>query len=112
PAERSDASLSFHGRGRAHEHADASHPLRLLRARRERPRRRAAEQRNELAPPHSITSSARASNVAGISRPSALAVLRFKISSNSVGCWTGRSPGLVPLKILSMTSATLRRWGA
>ena len=48
----------------AHEHADAPHPLALLRARRERPRsRRAAEQRDELAPLHSITSSARASSV-------------------------------------------------
>src|SRR5262249_22130279 len=38
PAERSDASLSFHiGRSRAHEHADAPHPLRLPRERRERP---------------------------------------------------------------------------
>ena len=37
-----------------------------MRARRERPgRRRAAEQRDELAPPHSITSSARASSVGG-----------------------------------------------
>jgi hypothetical protein len=35
---------------RAHQHADAPHPLRLLRARRERPRRRgAAEQRDEIA---------------------------------------------------------------
>ena len=58
---------------------------------------------------YSINSSARTSSVGGISRPSVLAVFRFKISSNSVGCWTGRSPGLVPLKILSMTSATLRR---
>src|SRR5262249_25474720 len=33
----------------------------------------AAEQRDELAPFHSITSSARASSVGGISRPSALA---------------------------------------
>ncbi len=33
-----------------HEHADAPHPLALLRPRRERPRRRAAEQRDELAP--------------------------------------------------------------
>src|SRR5262249_39016822 len=40
---------------------------RLLRARRERARRCAAEQRDELAPPHSITSSARASSVGGIS---------------------------------------------
>ena len=39
----------------------------LLRARRERPRRRrAAEQRDELAPSHSITSSARARSVGGI----------------------------------------------
>src|SRR5262249_42499869 len=35
------------------------------RARRERPRRRAAEQRDELAALHSITSSARASSVGG-----------------------------------------------
>jgi hypothetical protein len=53
---------------------------RLLRPRRERPcGRRAAEQRDELAPPHSITSSARASSVAGTSRPSALAVLRLLV---------------------------------
>src|SRR6266446_6346427 len=40
--------------------------------------RRAAEQRYELAPRnfHSITSSARASTVAGMSRPNAFAVLR------------------------------------
>src|SRR5262249_44120956 len=39
--------------GRAHQHADAPHGIRLLRLRRERPRRRrAAEQRNELAPLH------------------------------------------------------------
>jgi len=38
--------------------ADASHPLALLRARRERPR--ATEQRDEIAPLHSITSLARA----------------------------------------------------
>ena len=49
-------------------------------------RRRAAEQRDELAPPHSITSSARASSVGGTSRPSALAVLRLITSSNLVDC--------------------------
>jgi hypothetical protein len=44
------------------EHADAPHPLTLLRAPRKRPRgRRAAEQSDELAASHSITSSARAS---------------------------------------------------
>jgi hypothetical protein len=36
----------------AHQHADAPHPLALLRPRRERPRRRrASEQRDELPPP-------------------------------------------------------------
>src|SRR5215831_9320964 len=39
--------------------------------------RRAAEQSDELAPFHSITSSARASSVSGTSRPSAFAVLRL-----------------------------------
>ena len=34
---------------------------------------------------HSITSSARASSIAGISRPSAFAVLRLMLSSNLVG---------------------------
>src|SRR5262249_59053934 len=42
------------------EKSDDRH-RRLLRARRERPSRRAAEQRDELAALHSITSSARAS---------------------------------------------------
>src|SRR5215510_343221 len=51
---------------RAAEESDRRH-RRLLRARRERPRGRAADQRDELAPPHSITSSARASTLAGIS---------------------------------------------
>ena len=48
-------------------------------------RRRAAKQRDELAPSHSITSSARASSVGGTSRPSALAVLRLITSSYLVG---------------------------
>jgi hypothetical protein len=46
---------------RQREHpTDASHPVELLRARPKRPcSRRAAEQQYELAPFHSITSSAR-----------------------------------------------------
>ena len=63
--------------------------------------RRAAKQRDELAPPHSITSSARASSVAGTSRPSALAVLRLITSSNLVGACTGRSAGFSPLRMRS-----------
>src|SRR6266516_3918413 len=74
----------------------------LLRARRKRPRRsRTAEQRDELASPHSITSSARSRNDSGIVRPSALAVVRLMTRSNLVGCSTGISPGFAPRRILS-----------
>ena len=72
---------------------------RLLRRAAERPRRSAAEQRDELAPLHSITSSARASSVGGTVRPSALAVCRLMTNSNLVDCKTGRSAGLAPLRI-------------
>src|SRR5215831_2892860 len=70
-----------------------------LRARRERPRCRAAEQCDELAPLHSITSSASASNLSGTSSPSAFAVLRLITNSNFVGCMTGRSAGFSPFRI-------------
>src|SRR5262249_32513341 len=73
-----------------------------LRPRRERPCDcRAAKQRDELAALHSITSSARASTVAGISRPSALAVFRLITSSYFVGACTGRSAGFSPLMMRS-----------
>src|SRR5262249_31976438 len=49
----------------------------LLRARRQRPRRRAGEDGDESATPHSITSSASASSVGGAERPRALAVTRL-----------------------------------
>src|SRR6266700_1027107 len=48
-----------------------------------------------------ITSSAWNRSAGGIVRPSALAVLRLMTSSNFMGCSTGRSPGLAPLRILS-----------
>src|SRR6516164_339973 len=75
--------------------------LRLLRTRRDRPRGcRPAEQRDELAPFHySITSSASASSVGGMSRPSSLAAFRLIAISNLVGCTTGRSAGLSPWRI-------------
>src|SRR5262249_54504755 len=59
----------------------------------------AAEQRDELATVHSITSSASASNLSGISRPSALAVLPLKTSSSLFICSTGKSAGLTPLRM-------------
>src|SRR5262249_43489893 len=56
-------------------------------------------------PHHSITSSARCCKNKGTSSPSAFAVLRLMTSSNFVGCSTGRSAGLAPLKILSTKTA-------
>src|SRR5262252_4962444 len=49
--------------------------------------------------PHSMTSSARARIDGGTVRPSAFAILRLITSSNVVGCCTGRSAGLAPLRI-------------
>jgi hypothetical protein len=59
--------------------------LALGRPRRERPCGRAAEQRNELAPIHSIASSAATCSVCGKEIPSALAVLRFMSSRVPTG---------------------------
>src|SRR5262249_22480562 len=86
------------GRGGVHVANDGH--SRLLRPRRERPRRRrAAKQRDELAPPHhSITSSASASSLSGICRPSAFAVLTLIKSSNFTDWTTGRSAGFSPLR--------------
>src|SRR5262245_7974415 len=82
---------------------------RLLRPRDDRPRRHAAEQRDELAAvTHSITSSARASSVGGTSRPSAFAVLRLITSSYLVGACTGRSAGFSPLRMRSTYPAARR----
>src|SRR5262249_46615625 len=79
---------------------EPNYGYRLLRPSRERPRNRcAAEQRDELAASHSITSSASASNLSGIWRPSAVAVLRLITSLKIVGCWTGKSPGFSPLRM-------------
>src|SRR5262245_26078379 len=95
-------------RRRAVEKSDYWH-RRLLRARRERPSGgRTAEQPDEIAAFHSITSSARTKNVSEIARPSVLAVLRFTISSNFVGCSIGRSAGLAPLRMRSTKYAARR----
>ena len=50
---------------------------------------------------HLITLSALISTHCGIVSPIFFAVLRLIISSNFVGCSTGRSAGFVPLRILS-----------
>jgi hypothetical protein len=48
-----------------------------------------------------MTSSARASSVDGISRPSALSVFRLITSSYLVRYYTGRSAGFSPLRMRS-----------
>src|SRR5262249_13616555 len=100
--ERPDTGLIFRiVRACGQEYADAPHPFRLLRARRERPSGcRAAEQRDELAATdHSITSSARADSIGGTTMPSAFALVRLMTNSNLVDCITGRLAGLSPLRI-------------
>ena len=99
--ERCEAGLKYRiVRGCGLQHADAPHRAGLLRTRHQRPAGRgAAKQRDEIAPPHSITSSAIASSEGGIVRPSILAVGWLMTSSNLVDCSTGRSAGLVPLRI-------------
>src|SRR5262249_42937102 len=98
-----DAGQKYHIiRSCVQEHTDAPHPLGLLRAGRERPRGcRTAEQCHERAAPHSITSSARASTLGGISRPSILAVFRLMTSPYLVGACTGRSAAFSPLRMRS-----------
>src|SRR5262249_5793876 len=85
------------------QNADAPQALRLLRARRERPSDRTAEQRDELAAlhrcNHSITSSARASSVGGTSRPSIIAVAKLMTNSNLLACTIGKSAGFAPLSM-------------
>src|SRR5262245_15650665 len=84
------------------EHADTGDPARLLRARSDRPRRRrAAEQRDELASLHSITSSVRASSETGTSRPSVFAVLTLMTSSNLSANCTGKLAGISPFSTRS-----------
>jgi hypothetical protein len=65
--ERGDLGLPFRvALGIRHKRTNPPHSIRLLRARRERPDgRRTAEQRDERAPLHSSTSSARASSDGG-----------------------------------------------
>ena len=59
--------------------------------------------RLRCAPPtYWITSSAWKRSVGGIVSPSALAVLRLMISAYFIGCCTGRSAGLAPLRMRSI----------
>src|SRR5205085_5545896 len=57
---------------------------------------------------HWMISSERPNSDCGIVRPKALALFKLMISSNFVGCSTGRSAGLAPLRILSTYVAERR----
>ena len=96
-AERDGKARAGIGRPRS-EKRDNRH-RRLLCARGERPCRSTAENGDELAPFHSINSSARASSAGGTVRLNAFAVLRLMRSSTLVACWTGNSAGFSPLSI-------------
>jgi hypothetical protein len=61
---------------------------------------------------YSMTSSARRSSDVGMSRPSALAVLRLMTDLNWVACSTGIPLGLAPLRILSTKAAARRNMTA
>src|SRR5215475_2561068 len=98
--ERCKSILTFRVvRSPVHEDTNPPRTFWLLRARRERPRRcRAADERDEPAPFHSITWSASASSLSGIWKPSSFAVLRLITNSSLVACMTGRSAGFSPLR--------------
>src|SRR5262249_27460427 len=103
---RTDIGIAF---GDRHQHAYAPYALGLLRARRERPRRRrAAEQRDECAALHSITSSASESKLSEILTPSAFAVFKLITNWNLTVSITGRSAGLTPLSTRPVYTPTRR----
>src|SRR5262245_18682430 len=82
------------------EYADVTCALTRLRPRCGRPCcRRAAEQRDELAASHSITSSAMERSDGGTVRPSIRAVCALMTSWNLDGWTIGKSAGLAPLSM-------------
>ena len=96
-AECGDESLSFTVCfGKPHQHTDPSRSI-LLRDRSNQPCGGTADECDELAPPHSITSSAIAITPGGMVRPSALAVFRLITNSYLDACTTGKSAGFSPL---------------
>src|SRR5262245_4276124 len=99
-AERGDQERILLG-CRAAENADNGPGLLRARGLRTEDRcgHRAAEKRDELAALHSITSSAWASTLCGISSPSNFAVLRLITNWKRVGCTTGTSDGSSPSRM-------------
>src|SRR5262249_6051109 len=97
---RVEPTTGRHSLGGAHQDDNAANGPRLLRMCGDRPYScPTTEQPDELAPPHSITSSAVASNVEESSSASAFAVLRLITRSNFVDWYTGILAGFSPFKI-------------
>src|SRR5262249_12997554 len=87
--------------------AYAPYSVRLLRARRERPcERRSAQQGDELAALHSITSSARSRIDDGSVIPISFAVFKFATSWNRVGRSAGNSATFAPCRTLRAIAPT------
>jgi hypothetical protein len=95
--------------GLSGQHTDKADTQRFrlqLRSHRKRPRRhRAADKRDELAPIHSTTSSARKRIDVGNTIPKLFAVFRLMTSSNFVGNSAGSSAGLAPRSTLATRAA-------
>ena len=94
--------------GRAGGQETDCRKVRRLQAAGDRAQRAGADQRQDVAALHSITSSARSRKAIGIARPIAFAVLRLITNSNFVGSSTGRSAGLAPFRILPTVAAVWR----
>src|SRR5262249_38296191 len=87
------------GRSIRAQEPDGRQLRRLLCARRDWPRgRRTAEQRDELAALHSMSSSAIASSDGGTTRSTMRAVCVLITSSNLFACTIGKSAGFAPLR--------------
>src|SRR5262249_28332336 len=92
-----------------HQHPDETHPT-FSRGGSDGPDEwHARESTHNLPPVHSMTSSASCCRCRGTSSPSGLAVLRLITNSNFVGCCTGRSAGLAPLRMRSTYEAERRK---
>src|SRR5262249_24713868 len=96
-----DAKQIVRTTGDRRQIANAAHAFSLLRAYYGRDQDGRPNHQHEVAPSHLITSSARIRIDCGTARPIAFAVLRLITNSNLVGCSTGISAGLAPLRMRS-----------
>src|SRR5713101_5994553 len=82
--------------------ADVSEPRRQFRIVPQNQIHQVRQNQVQLRMLHSITSSASESRLSEMATPCAFAVFKLMTSSNLVGCSTGRSAGLAPLRIFAV----------